>query len=444
MKEIGEQLTMGESLSGGTTNLLRMARSGCRSAVAFVALTLGDQAFATAMYPMPPDKASLGADIVDQVVRQLWLDPALGQGNALVRNVWVEGRVAGSPDTRLAVAAVSLGADSAGRPWGVLGVADPDATTFGLADLELLSRIARRLASYVRARHEMQAQMTSDTRMSLAGDKRQPASQLAPEPAAEPAFQRAAASVPPQSPQASGPIAPGPAPAPAPAAQAPAAQAPAPAAQAPAPAAQAPAPAAQAPAPAAQAPAPAPAPAPTAPESHSALASPPGPVVEAASPEPPTRYEPSPYGDPAGNLFGGEDPVTGLQPLGVLLGRTGRLLGAGADTGGSLVVVAAEIEGTPTPSDAILARVATALRAELRFDDPLAHLDGTCVFIAVVPLVPGGVGADVVHSRLSEALWAAVSGSDAAVRVAHVLVDLSASYDADELLRLAVGKLRAS
>jgi len=396
MKEIGEQLTMGESLSGGTTNLLRMARSGCRSAVAFVALTLGDQAFATAMYPMPPDKASLGADIVDQVVRQLWLDPALGQGNALVRNVWVEGRVAGSPDTRLAVAAVSLGADSAGRPWGVLGVADPDATTFGLADLELLSRIARRLASYVRARHEMQAQMTSDTRMSLSGDKRQPASRLAPEPAAEPAFQRAAASVPPQAPQASGPIAPGPAPAPAP------------------------------------------------PESHSALASPPGPVVEAASPEPPTRYEPSPYGDPSGNLFGGEDPVTGLQPLGVLLGRTGRLLGAGADTGGSLVVVAAEIEGTPTPSDAILARAATALRAELRFDDPLAHLDGTCVLIAVVPLVPGGVGADVVHSRLSEALWAAVSGSDAAVRVAHVLVDLSASYDADELLRLAVGKLRAS
>lgn len=386
MKELGEQLAMGESLSGGTTNLLRMARSGCRSAVAFVALTLGDQAFATAMYPMPPDKASLGADVVDHIVRQLWLDPALGLGNALVRNVWVTGRGPNAPAARLAVAAVSLGADNEGRPWGVLGVADPDATTFGLAELELLSRIARRLASYVRARHEMQAQMTSDPRMSPAGDKQQLGAQPAPEPAAQPA----------------------------------------------------PEPAAQ------PAPEPAPAPAPTTAANHSAPAPPPGPATEVALPAPTVRHGPSPYGDRVGNLFGQDDPTTGLQPLGALLGRTGRLLGAGADTGGSLVVVVAEIEGMPTPSDVILARAAAALRAELRFDDPLARLDGTSVFIAVVPLVPGGVGADVVHGRLSEALWAAVAGSGAAVRVVHMLVDLGAAGDADELLRLAVGKLRAS
>ena len=54
---------MSESLGGGTTHLLRMARTGCQSAVSFVALvaegdvTEGD--VATAVYPAPSEEAPL-------------------------------------------------------------------------------------------------------------------------------------------------------------------------------------------------------------------------------------------------------------------------------------------------------------------------------------------------------------------------------------------------
>ena len=50
----GSQGTM-DSLSGGTTNLLRMARIECRAAAAFVALSIDDDTFATATYPAAPD-----------------------------------------------------------------------------------------------------------------------------------------------------------------------------------------------------------------------------------------------------------------------------------------------------------------------------------------------------------------------------------------------------
>jgi hypothetical protein len=435
---------MEESLSGGTTNLLRMARSGCQSAVAFVALTLGEQTFATAMYPTAVESDSLSADAVDDLVRQLWLDPSLGHGKALVRTVRLAGRWPTMATKRLAIAAVPLGTDDDGRPWGVLGVADPETKSFGLPELELLSRIAQRLSSYVRARHEVRHQLsargpedrgpeasggvsseaTNDAGVSLLDDA----------PRAEPWWT----------------VEPGPSTAAAPGRLVTASPA-TPTMPAPPVRFLAAPSAPSAPAPPAPVPPPFPPPAGTV-----------GVRLRAADPAPPPA-DPAPRGadesapvpshappvrDPVVDLLGREGLASGLVPLGALLGRTGRLLGAGAETSGSLVVVALDLAGVPDPVDETVVRAVQAMRAELRFDDPVARV-GRAGFVAVVPVVGGAAGGDVITARLVDAVRAAlVDSRDASVQptrvqAVHIEADLAAGHDADELVRSAVGKLRA-
>ena len=324
---------MSGSLGGGSTHLLRMARTGCKSAVSFVALVAGDHV-ATAIYPIASDEAPFGEEVVDDLVRQLWLDPAIARRKALLRSVRVGGHQPGEAPIQLAVATVPVGADGEGRPWGLLGVADPDVKAFGLPDVELLSRIAQRLTSYVAARRQVRSVAAGTT----------------------------------------------------------------------------PPPAGSSPPPAGTAPVP---------EARTAdLASTPG----------------------LAGLFGGEDPGTGLLPLGTLLGRTGRLLGAGEGAGGSLAVVALEVSGASgTPKDT-MARVARAIRADLRFEDLVSGL-GATGFIAVVPLAPGGTGAQALADRLAASARAAVGTTGAAVRSAHVAVDLSSHADAADLVRAVLDEL---
>lgn len=152
---VEERSAMSESVSQGVSHLLRLARSGCKSAVCFVALAVGDEQV-VAVYPGAEDATSLGADIVDDLVRRLWIDPGVAQGRALLRTVRLGAGPAVSP-RRLAVAAVPLGA-SPGAPYGFLGVADPEVKAFGFAELQLLSPIAQRLTSYVAARQALRGQ----------------------------------------------------------------------------------------------------------------------------------------------------------------------------------------------------------------------------------------------------------------------------------------------
>jgi hypothetical protein len=152
---VEERSAVSERVSQGVSHLLRMARTGCKSAVCFVALAVGDE-HVDAAYPGADDETSLGADVVNDLVRRLWLDPGVAGGRAVLRTVRLGGGPAPSRQ-RLAVATVPLGT-SAGTPYGFLGVADPEVKAFGFAELELLSPIAQRLTSYVEARQALRGQ----------------------------------------------------------------------------------------------------------------------------------------------------------------------------------------------------------------------------------------------------------------------------------------------
>jgi hypothetical protein len=350
---------MVDNLSGGTTNLLRMARSGCQSAVAFVALALGDQSFATATYPAELGDGLPSAAQLEGLARQLWLEPGLAQGKALVRTVQLGGHQAGQSQVRLAVAVLPLGVGSGGQPSGILGVADPEAKSFGLPELELLSRIAQRLTSYVKARQAVRTQLAATETLREEPSPPSPWGEaVAPDPGA-------GAPEPWQPPDA-------------------------------------------------------------------------GPPTERARPE----TQPGTV-DPLGALLG-DGAVPGLVPLGALLGRAGRLIGAGFSTHGSLAVIVVTVDGVPQQVPDVLAGLVRALRSDLRFDDPVASIGGMS-FVAVVPLAPGAASADQVEARLVDRVREAVASyPGAVVRAAHVVAPLSAGRDADELLRAAVVKLRAA
>lgn len=144
------------------------------------------------------------------------------------------------------------------------------------------------------------------------------------------------------------------------------------------------------------------------------------------------------------------DAVTGLGSATVLLARIGRLLGAARGEGWRLLVAALDVggwserHGTRTAGE--LAAVAAALRAELRFDDPIARM-GATVFVCAVPLVAGATeGTRIVHqleSAAARALRAAKDTSGATiagpgVRTAHLVTELPCAREATELVRAVV------
>lgn len=143
--------------------------------------------------------------------------------------------------------------------------------------------------------------------------------------------------------------------------------------------------------------------------------------------------------DPLTELLQGGDAATGLIPLGALLGRTGRMLGASAAGGGAIALVVVEVTDA-VDEDAMLA-AAHALRGLLRFDDPLSRV-GDRAFVAVVPLVPGASNGTGVERHLADAVRGAVAAHGPQVRTAHLVAELSDRRDADELLRQVVAKLR--
>ena len=331
---------LGDALGGATTHVLRMARTGCKSAVSFVALVVDDDV-ATAVYPRFSQDASVREEVIDALVRQLWLDPAIARRKALVRTVRVASRSLGELPVQLAVATVPLGLDDEDRPWGLLGVADPEVKAFGLPDVELLARIAQRLTSHIAARQWLRGAGSG------AGSG---AGALASSTGAPPSIEEGVGGI-------------------------------------------------------------------------------------MRTPD-------------LARLYEGEDPGSGLVALAAFLARTGRLIGAGERAGGSIALVALEVSGVEGPPGDTLARVARAIRADLRFDDLVSGV-GARGLVAVVPLAPGGTGAQALEDRLAAsaraALDAALGATRAAVRTAHVTVDLASHVeeDAHDLLRAVLDKLDA-
>jgi len=161
MSIVADSIRMQDSLSGGTTNLLRMARNECRGALAFVALALDDSLFATATYPTMPDDDMCGMEGVDDLVRQAWSDPELGHAKTLVRSTELRIRESACP-RRLVVAITPLCDGPAGKPWGMLGVVDPEGGAFEAPQIDLLEQITQRVASYLRARQEVREGVSGD------------------------------------------------------------------------------------------------------------------------------------------------------------------------------------------------------------------------------------------------------------------------------------------
>jgi hypothetical protein len=165
MSIVAERAGMHDSLSGATTNLLRMARSECRGALAFVALSLDDNLFATASYPTVSDDDLFGEEEVEEVVHQAWADPEFGQASVFVRASRLKSRRLTRPK-RFVVAIVPLGDGPGGRPWGMLGVVDPESGGFEPPQLDLLDQIAQRLAAHLRARQEVRETVAASTAAS--------------------------------------------------------------------------------------------------------------------------------------------------------------------------------------------------------------------------------------------------------------------------------------
>lgn len=429
MSIVAEPIRMQDSLSGGTTNLLRMARNECRGALAFVALALDDSLFATATYPTMPDDDLCGMEGVDELVHQAWSDPELGHAQILVRSTQLKTRGLACA-RRLVVGIAPLCDGPGGKPWGMLGVVDPEGGSFEPPQIELLEQVTHRVASYLRARQEVREGVSEDIDDALAtvpedahspeGGAPSPQEGERPEEGARPD-------------SLWWPVEPGPAqydtmaqsgseiqtePAPFPSTE------------------------------------PLTEPS-TEPSTGSSDSSESDTVVDDAPPAaeplasdvgamdmPLDRQEDGL--DALSHFLVEENPVKGILSLGALLGRTGRLIGAGALAGGgALAFVVIEVVCVAGVGSGFAQRASQAIREELRFDDPVAQI-GRSAFAAVVPLVPGGSDANLVEARVAGALRSVLDGTceDAMVCSAHVVAESGDSLDADELLRLAVRKLR--
>ncbi len=140
------------------------------------------------------------------------------------------------------------------------------------------------------------------------------------------------------------------------------------------------------------------------------------------------------------------DAVTGAASMEVLMARAGRLLGGARRTGWPLMLAAVELTATSggSVSEATLRAVADTLRADLRFDDPVARA-APATFVLATALVPGGADAEEVAAHLSAsvAAAAATAGEPARMRWSSVVATATSAEEVDDLLRRVVEQLHA-
>ena len=190
----------------------------------------------------------------------------------------------------------------------------------------------------------------------------------------------------------------------------------------------------------------------------------PGPEALAASggsrlPAPPPAGTPwSVRPDPVFPLLGKLDALTGFPSAAAFLTRVNRILPVVSDGGWQLLVAAIDVRPSApsrrfdAPPNAVLSLAAAALRAELRFDDPAAHV-GPSTFVVAVPFVPGHPGdasSSEIAAHLQSAVASALTGHDAAVgywapsapgwavRMAHITAVSATGNDAERLVRQVV------
>lgn len=388
-------------------NLLRLARTECRAAVAFAVLaTNGGQ---PEMLRIPPTEATgtPSDQALAEIVERAALDPEFGRARAFVRTVQLPSA------TLLAVAPVS----GAARP-AMVGVLGEDSSGFGPAQLDLLDRLAERIARHVKALQTFdRPELAESPTTEAASDPEAPGP--AGEQAAAPA--RSAAAVTTTSAplpfagfgdEPSGVIAPS---------EAPCSEAEAPPRQ----------------------------PLGAQTSSIGGFLRPtwpyePPPSDETARRSPATSLagrlggsqpqSPGPEPPAPGSWWVATDALTGLASLGQFFSRAGRLLGSEARAAGAVALVLVEV-----PDERTAPAAGRALAAQLRFSDPLARVDRD-LFAAAVLLFPGSMRGDAVEERLGSAVRAALEWL-APVRTTHVLAEPGDRRDVDELLRQAMAGL---
>lgn len=370
------------------TNLLRFARSECRADVAFALLSADGGECALHRVPSEEAAATPSYEALLQITTQVARDPEFGRAKTFVRTVQL------AAATVVAVAPVR-----GGGPRDMLGVLAENPDGFAPAQLDLLDRLAERIARHVRAVHALATatvgggggaaeEQMDGADATLAGALRagppglgfvgfgdEPGGAIAPAPPGTPdaePWQRQ-----PLGPQtgtiAGGLLRP--------------------------------------------------------PSPHDALAVPSNALRAGHAPGPEEAVPPSP-----GSWWTATDPLTGLPGLGQFFSRAGRLLGSEARASGAVALVLVEV-----PDEHTAAAAARALAAQLRFSDPLARVDRD-VFAAAVLLFPGSVRGDAVEERLGAAVRAALDWL-APVRTTHVLAEPGDRRDVDELLRQALAGL---
>jgi hypothetical protein len=136
---------------------------------------------------------------------------------------------------------------------------------------------------------------------------------------------------------------------------------------------------------------------------------------------------------PAATWWTEPEPLLGLSSLGQFFSRAGRMLASDPRTAGALALVVVEV-----PDPRTMPSAARALRAQLRFSDPLALVDRDLLAVAVV-ILPAGSG-DAVEQRLGAAVRSVLE-RPSSVRTVHVMAAAGDRREVDELLREAVSRL---
>ncbi len=135
---------------------------------------------------------------------------------------------------------------------------------------------------------------------------------------------------------------------------------------------------------------------------------------------------------PPATWWGEPDPVAGCSSLGQFFSRFGRMLAPDDRTAGALGLIVVELDPRTVTN------AARALRAQLRFSDPMTRIAHDLLAVAML-LLPAGTG-DVVEQRLAAAVRSALE-RPTTVRTARVLAEPGGRRDVDELLREAISRL---
>jgi hypothetical protein len=151
-----EKSQMTNGSGGGVLHLLRLTRTQCNAAVAFVALRNESGTIDLTVVPSVDEGSEWTLDTLHGIVRQTLEDPLIGEGRAVIRvsevfrRYWPGER----QYTRMAVAPLNDVTDPQ-HPWGLLCALDPVSGQFDEAQLDMLGLLAVRFMNHLRAKKKV-------------------------------------------------------------------------------------------------------------------------------------------------------------------------------------------------------------------------------------------------------------------------------------------------